>query len=205
MKIIRVCDTAQTLHFSNVEMGREAVCLVRQSAGFIGPSMSFCKSLPLDDGQSHLVIGFGNVLLRDDGAGVQLMHELHTSLGMGAASFVDGGTMSFSLLPYLQDAASILVIDAAELGSPPGTVRLYEGESMDRFLRIVRRRTVHEVGLIDLMDMARLTACLPERRALLCIQPEAIEWGSDLSPCVASALIPARQIALEVMQRWSKR
>jgi hydrogenase maturation protease len=164
--------------------------------------MSMCQDLPLAARSSPLVIGFGNVLLRDDGAGVQLMERLHSDMGEDAACFIDGGTMSFSLLPYFEASESVLVIDAADLASPPGTIRLYEDDAMDAFLHIVRRRTVHEVGLIDILDMARLSACLPKKRALLCIQPETIEWGSDLSPCVAEALIPAGQVAVELMQRW---
>jgi hydrogenase maturation protease len=151
-----------------------------------------------------LVIGFGNVLLRDDGAGVQLMEQLQHDLGDTYACFIDGGTMSFSLLPYFEAAESMLVIDAADLDCVPGTVKLYEGDAMDCFLQIVRRRTVHEVGLIDLMDMARLSDCLPTRRALLCIQPENVGWGSDLSVSVASALQPAGQQALALFQRWSR-
>jgi hydrogenase maturation protease len=164
--------------------------------------MSMYQDLPLAAISSPLVIGFGNVLLRDDGAGVQLMERLHSDMGEDAACFIDGGTMSFSLLPYFEATESVLVIDAADLDSPPGTIRLYEDDAMDAFLHIVRRRTVHEVGLIDILDMARLSACLPKKRALLCIQPETIEWGSDLSPCVAEALIPAGQVAVELMQRW---
>jgi hydrogenase maturation protease len=165
--------------------------------------MSMYDTMPREEtGSWPLIVGFGNVLLRDDGAGVQLMGRIHQALGADAARFIDGGTMSFSLLPYFEATDAILVIDAADVGGFPGMVRLYEDEAMDGFLQIVRRRTVHEVGLIDLMDMARLSACLPKRRALLCIQPETIAWGSDLSPCVTKALIPATEVALELMQRW---
>jgi Ni,Fe-hydrogenase maturation factor len=38
------------------------------------------------------VLGFGNVLLSDDGAGVQLVELLRSELGPEAAEFVDGGT-----------------------------------------------------------------------------------------------------------------
>jgi hydrogenase maturation protease len=162
-----------------------------------GPSLQAINPSPL-------VIGFGNVLLRDDGAGVQLMEQLQSNWGASAACFVDGGTMSFSLLPYFEATDAVLVIDAADLASPPGTIQLYEGASMDRFLQIVRRRTVHEVGLIDLMDMARVSDCLPSRRALLCIQPENVEWGTDLSACVAHALVPAALVARNLISRWNE-
>jgi hydrogenase maturation protease len=149
-----------------------------------------------------LVLGFGNTLLGDDGAGVHLITRLRSELGPDAAQFVDGGTMSFSLLPYVEMADSMLLVDAAEFGRPPGTVLLLEGLAMDAFLKTTRRRSVHEVGLIDLLDMARLHACLPTQRALLCIQPQRIDWSETLSPPVAAALPEAAALARAALERW---
>jgi len=151
---------------------------------------------------SPLVLGFGNILLGDDGAGVHLVEQLRIELGANAAQFIDGGTMSFSLLPYVEATDSILVIDAADLNGPPGTIRLLEGAAMDEFLKTTRRRTVHEVGLIDLLDMARLHGCLPSRRALLCIQPSHIDWSETLSDTVAKALPEAAHQARTILLRW---
>ncbi len=149
-----------------------------------------------------LVLGFGNVLLADDGAGVQLVEQLRVDSALNGCTFIDGGTMSFSLLSYVEETDSLLVIDAAELNSPSGTVSLLEGTHMDGFLKGVRRRTVHEVGLIDLMDMARLQDTLPKRRALLCIQPQTIEWSQALSPAVRDSLAEAASQARSLLIRW---
>jgi hydrogenase maturation protease len=154
------------------------------------------------DPPSALVLGFGNTLLGDDGAGVQLVERLRGQLPAGACQFIDGGTMSFSLLSYVETASAMLVVDAAELGSPPGTTVLFEGEAMDNFLKSARRRTVHEMGLVDLLDMARLENCLPQRRALLCIQPAFIDWSETLSPLVEAALIDASARARALLARW---
>lgn len=149
-----------------------------------------------------LVLGFGNILLADDGAGVQLLQRLRRDPRLDGCEFVDGGTMSFNLLSYVEASNSMLVIDAAELGEPPGTIALLEGSTMDAFLKSSRRRTVHEVGLIDLLDMARLQETLPARRALMCIQPATIEWSESLSTPVAAALTEASDHARALLQRW---
>jgi hydrogenase maturation protease len=153
--------------------------------------------------QAALVLGFGNVLLGDDGAGVQLVERLRSEVEPGLCDCVDGGTMSFSLLSYIEAAHSMLVLDAAHLNRPPGTVELFEGAQMDEFLSKVRRRTVHEVGLIDLMDMARLRDRLPKQRALLCIQPGLIDWRETLSAPVAEAMPAAAGRARALLDRWS--
>lgn len=159
------------------------------------PPEAAAKSRPV-------VLGFGNTLLGDDGAGVRLMQRLQLDCGPAAADFVDAGTLSFSLLRYVESAQCLLVIDAADLGEPAGAARLFEGAAVDEYLSGHRRRTVHEVGLIDLLDAARLLRCLPPRRALLCIQPERIDRSEQLSAPVAAALPHAARIAQAVLERW---
>lgn len=149
-----------------------------------------------------LVLGFGNVLLSDDGAGVRLMERLRDEMDASAAEFVDGGTMSFGLLAHVEAASSLLMIDAANIHEPPATVRVFEGSAMDQFLRGFRRRTVHEVGLIDLMDCARLLGCLPSQRALICIQPQRIDWSTSLSAPVERSMSEAALRAKAILQRW---
>jgi hydrogenase maturation protease len=149
-----------------------------------------------------LVLGFGNVLLSDDGAGIRLVERLRSELDNVAAEFVDGGTLSFSLLSYVESTDSMLVLDAADLDATPGTIGFFEGAAMDDFLKSSRRRTVHELGLIDLLDMARLRDCLPSRRALLCIQPGRIDWNEALSPPVAEAMPEAAYRARSTLRRW---
>ena len=149
-----------------------------------------------------LVLGFGNVLLSDDGAGVRLVEQLKSELGPIAAEFVDGGTLSFSLLPYVEATDSLLVIDAGDIHRPPGTTLLLEDTAMDAFLSSARRRSVHEVGLIDLLDMARLGDYLPRRRALLCIQPGRIDWSEQLSAPVERAVPRAALQAAALLERW---
>ena len=148
-----------------------------------------------------LVLGFGNVLLGDDGAGVRVMERLRSEVN---AECIDGGTLSFTLLGFVEAAASMLIIDAANIGRPPGALAMFQGVAMDAFLTSARRRTVHEVGLIDLLDIARLLGCLPERRALLCLQPERIDWSTSLSVPVERSLGEATTQAKALLQGWQQ-
>ncbi len=149
-----------------------------------------------------LVLGFGNILLGDDGAGISVLELLRTDPLCRSCEFIDGGTLSFTLLPYVEATDALLIVDAAELASPPGTVALFEGSAMDLFLKSARRRTVHEVGITDLLDMARLRGSLPATRALLCIQPGQIDWTDVLSMSVAIGLCAAVEKARVLLARW---
>jgi hydrogenase maturation protease len=149
-----------------------------------------------------LVIGLGNVHLCDDGAGVQLAKQLPAQLGADAAVFIDGGLMSLSLLPYIEATHSVVVIHSADTQDPPGAMELYEGDRMDAFLGRPRAKSVHERGLIDLLEFARQRTCLPARRALLCIQPKRTDWGEALSLPVFRALPEAARLVGSLLERW---
>lgn len=151
-----------------------------------------------------IILGIGNVLLSDDGAGVRVTEALRERLGERSdLRLLDGGTLSFALLEYLSGARDLLVIDAAQIGAPPGEIRMFEGQSMDAFLAdTARQRSVHEVGLLDLLAMARLREALPEKRALICIQVAQICWGLELTPAVGAAVPAAAGEAERLLDRW---
>jgi hydrogenase maturation protease len=150
-----------------------------------------------------LVLGIGNTLLRDEGAGIHAIRLLaEQTAGRPDIELMDGGTLSFSLAGAIEDADQLIVIDAAQLEDTPGATRVFEGEQMDAFVGSNRKRSVHEVGLIDLLMIARLADHLPQRRALIGIQPMEIDWGEYPSPPVAAALPEACIQALQLIEAW---
>jgi len=133
------------------------------------------------------IVGIGNTLLGDDGVGPRVVEMLAPRLGDDPdIALIDGGTLGFALTGWLEDADCLIVVDAAKHGRAPGELAIFEDEAMDVF--IARRgRSVHEVGLADALDMARLGGRLPARRILIGIEPETVDWGDQLSAPVAAA------------------
>ena len=145
-----------------------------------------------------VVLGIGNVLLADDGAGVHAARRLAATLDTRAdVQVVDGGTLSFTLAPLIAEAQRLIVIDAAQLQAPAGTVCTFLDQAFDQFLGSAKL-TVHEVSLVDLFDIARLTDGMPAQRALVAVQPDSIGWGATLTPAVEASVarIVSRVIAL---------
>jgi hydrogenase maturation protease len=150
-----------------------------------------------------LVLGIGNILLRDEGAGVHALRRLEAELpDRSDITLLDGGTLSFSLADAIGSASHLVVLDSAELDATPGHTCVFEDEAMDAFLGGNRKRSVHEVGLLDLMAMARLGGYLPGRRALIGIQPAEIGWGEAPSPAIAVALPEVCASARRLIEAW---
>lgn len=153
---------------------------------------------------STLVLGIGNTLLTDEGVGVHVIIRLaEKHAGMPGVTFLDGGTLSFSLAGQLASHDQLIVVDAAYSGKSPGSVVCYEQEDMEKYMK-GNRKSVHEVGLGDLLDMARLAGHYPGRCALIGIEPFSMEWGETLSPVVEGSVSTAMDAVLRLLNRWHK-
>ena len=153
-----------------------------------------------------LILGIGNTLLTDEGAGIHALNHLQLACSniqpeLPNLTFIDGGTLSFTLAVWIEDCTNLIVFDATQLHQPPGTVKTFVGDAMDEFLGAAKR-SAHEIGLLDLMDIARLTEHLPENRALIGIQPETMGWGMAATTTVQNAFDTATEEALILIKQW---
>ena len=150
-----------------------------------------------------LVLGVGNVLLADEGAGVHAMRYLQDHYDLPNTTYLDAGTLSFTLAADIAEADNLIVFDAAQIDSEPGAVRVFQDEEVDNFLKS-GRCSVHEVGFADLMDIARLEGHLPQRYALIGIQPEKLGWGDAPSETVRRSMPRAAGNAAALIHRWAR-
>lgn len=151
-----------------------------------------------------VVLGIGNVLLGDDGAGIHVIERLGRDHELPAdVELLDGGTLSFSLLDRVESASILIVVDASNLGEPPGAVRFYADEEMDAFLASPAQRSVHDLNLGDLLRMCALRDALPARRFLVGIQPGSIDWqgapGAEVDSGIEEACQRIRVLLEELM------
>ena len=150
-----------------------------------------------------LVLGVGNILLSDEGVGVRVVEHLQQTMATRPdVSLVDGGTRGLTLLPLLEDAARVVVIDAAHMDAPAGTVRVLEGADMDSFVR-QPGRTSHDVGLGDMTDALAIRDLLPGRRALVAVQAANLDLGQTLSAPVAAAVAEAARQVKRLLDAWA--
>lgn len=150
-----------------------------------------------------LVLGVGNVLLADEGAGVHAMRYLKDHYDLPDTTYLDAGTLSFTLAADIAEADHLIVFDAAQIEADPGDIKVFQDEEVDEFLKS-GRCSVHEVGFADLMDIARLEGYLPKRYALIGIQPERLGWGEALSETVRRSMPRAAGNAAALIHKWKQ-
>jgi hydrogenase maturation protease len=143
--------------------------------------------MPEDRAVRLLVLGLGNVLCGDDGLGAVAVHLLERRFRAPDGVLVlDGGTLGLSLLPHLEQAHEAILVDAIRADGPPGSLVRLEGD--DVAPAVAARLSVHQVGVVDLLDAARWCDCYPLRLILLGLVPQSLELGVSRTSAVEAAL-----------------
>lgn len=133
-----------------------------------------------------LILGLGNPLRGDDGIGPAVVEALQKIALPPEVEVVDGGTAGLGLLQTIADRRRLLVVDAADMGLPPGTVRQVRPAAC----RPIEHTTLspHELGFADLLALAERLGMAPEEVQILVVQPRRTGYGQDLSPTVRDRL-----------------
>ena len=103
------------------------------------------------------------------------------------------------LLPTVQDAKRLLILDAVA-GPKPGQVVHLTGDQVPRMLSV--KLSPHQVGLLDVMTSARLLGREPEEVQVVGVTPELVDLRLGLSQSVEQALDEATAKATEVLDAW---
>jgi hydrogenase maturation protease len=138
-----------------------------------------------EENQGTLVLGVGNELMRDDGVGTFVARQLQAeSLGPEVA-VVAGATSGLDLIWEMEGYARVVLVDAARMGLAPGEVRQVPREEIED--RMVPLRSLHELALHDVLDLAELSGIAPEV-VVVAVEPAEVLPGEGLTPAVAAAV-----------------
>lgn len=148
-----------------------------------------------------LVLGIGNVLWADEGFGVRCVERLAENWQFDEnVRLLDGGTQGLYLLPFLEEADTLIVFDAVDYGLEPGTMKIVENDEVPRFMG-AKKMSLHQTGFQDVIATAQLMGYCPERLLLIGCQPEELEdYGGGLRDVVAAQIDPAIRIALDYIK-----
>jgi hydrogenase maturation protease len=127
----------------------------------------------------------GNLLLRDEGVGIHAVRALEERGAPDGIEVLDGGTAGLDALAALGRVDKLVVIDAVEARGPAGSIYRFTPDDVaeDRAGPVM---SLHDIGLLDNLAMARQIGLEPGATIVFGVVPEAVDWGLELSPAVAA-------------------
>jgi hydrogenase maturation protease len=134
-----------------------------------------------------LVLGAGNILLSDEGIGVRVVEALQQRYRVPEeVEVLDGGTCAMDLLDVIAGRDHLILVDAVDTGSPPGTLaRLTDGEIPAVFRT---KSSPHQLGLQDVLALLRFLESAPRHVTVIGVQPASLDIGMELTPVIAERL-----------------
>jgi hydrogenase maturation protease len=143
------------------------------------------------------IIGVGNSSMADDGIGLRIVeHIIQNGLNRGFES-IDIADEGMRLLFYLEkETERIVLIDAVDLGLPPGEYRLFKPEDVES-MKDVKRLTTHEGDVLRIIQLARSLGYPVPPITILGIQPGSLDPEMELSPALQKQFDTYLQVALE--------
>ncbi len=148
-----------------------------------------------------VILGLGNPLFQDEGLGIHLIWQLMEEGIDERVELIDGGTDSLALLGIVEEAACLLIVDAIDADEPPGSIRQIAGEEIP--LMVTRKMSAHQIGFQDVLALARLRNRFPDQIVLIGVQPESLDWGTELSLPVADTLVRVKEMVYAQIHSWT--
>ncbi len=140
----------------------------------------------------------------DDGLGLAALERLREAWDLPpGVELVDGGTWGMNLLPIIEDAEKVLLIDAIDTGAAPGTETVLTRQRLPRYLST--KISPHQVDLSDVLALAELRGTLPEHTTAVGLQPGRVEMSSELSEVLRCRLDDLVLSVVRVLDAWGHR
>lgn len=148
-----------------------------------------------------VVIGLGNPLLADDGVGLAALARLREEWSFSSdVELLDGGTWGMMLLPAVEDADRLLLLDAIDVGDEPGETVMLERDDLPLFLD--GKISTHQVGIREVLALASLRGTLPEETVAVGLQPAELATETALSPEAVDGLDELVVRAVDRLRSW---
>ncbi len=146
-----------------------------------------------------LVLGIGNMLLRDEGVGVHVIDEIFKLDVSDEVEVVDGGTSGADLLDVICNRQKVIIVDSVDSDVAPGTVLKMKPQGFK--CDVSGGISLHELGIVEILAMTEMLDASPKDVVLICVKPKVIRSGLELSDEVAKAIPVAVQMVLEEISK----
>jgi len=154
-----------------------------------------------DENSPVAVLGVGNVLLSDEGFGVRVVQHLMKYYDFEPQiRLIDGGTLGWDLLNFLQGVEKLIVVDAIDGKTIPGTFFVFKNDEVVKYFK--RKVSGHEAGVQEVLAWFDLMGKPIKEITVIGVQPQSLETGLELTPLIEKMVPKAVEEVLKQLQNW---
>lgn len=146
-----------------------------------------------------MVLGVGNILLRDEGVGVRVIERLQTSYEFPPeVELMDGGTAGLDLMPFMEGYKHVIIVDTLKTSEPPGSIFRFTPEDIN--IKVPYKTSLHQIGMVEVFAIAEALGKKIEA-VIIGIQPEDMsDWGLELTPTIEAKIPELMELVLKELE-----
>ena len=128
-----------------------------------------------------LILGVGNILLKDEGVGVRVIEKLQRDYKFPSnVEIIDGGTAGLGLFNLFEGIYHLIIVDAIQGNDAPGS--LYRFKFEDISANIPKKFSPHQIGILETLTVKKVLGKIPDT-TIIAVQPmDCNHWGMELTP-----------------------
>ena len=140
---------------------------------------------PGHNGKRIMVLGVGNILLKDEGVGVRVVERMRDDYDFAPdIELMDGGTAGFDLLAYIDGVDHLIIVDTVKTGEPPGSIFRFTPNDIN--IKVPYKTSLHQIGLVEVFAVAEALGNKIEA-VIIGVQPEDMySIDLELTPTIAA-------------------
>lgn len=150
-------------------------------------------------GEKIIVLGVGNILLRDEGVGVRTIERLRAEYEFpDNVELMDGGTAGLDLLPFLDGADHVIIVDTVKTSEPPGSIFRFTPDDIDK--KVPYKTSLHQIGMVEVFAIAEALG-RKMKAVIIGIQPEDMsDWGLEMTPTIEAKIPELMGLVLKELE-----
>jgi hydrogenase maturation protease len=144
-----------------------------------------------------IVVGIGNRLLGDEGAGLHIIDNLSRIPLPSNVNIIDCGCDLFDLMSSLNKPKKIIIIDAIRAGGKPGEIYRFDYSQL-----ATMKEKIHSAHQVTTMEVLRLLKSIYSVLAnseiiVIGVEPKTLELGNNLSQEVEERIADVTRLVIE--------
>jgi len=146
-----------------------------------------------------MVLGVGNILLKDEGVGVKVVERLKLKYRFpDNVELVDGATGGLDLMPIMQTADIVIIVDTVKTDEPPGSIFRFTPDDID--IKVPYKASLHQLGMVEVFAISEALGKKIDA-VIIGIQPEDMsDWGLELTPTIEAKVPELMALVLKELE-----
>jgi len=130
-----------------------------------------------------LVLGLGNILLRDEGVGVRVIERMGREYDFPEnVTLYDGATAGLDLMPVIEGYDHIIIVDTVKASEPPGSLFRFRIDDVEK--KVPYKTSLHQIGILEMFAIAQALGKSYDA-VVIGVQPEDMSsWGLELTSTI---------------------